>query len=198
MTSNKKSSESKIERMLTKNLLEGIPTITSWIFSFLFEIGTATTDIFLSPSYYSYHDKSSSFIDFSSLKKKQKKIKAITIRQSIRRLKKQGFVEEKNGHYFLTVRGKLLGHKILEIKKCLNKKWDGKFRLVIFDIPEKNKLDRNWLRRELYILKYKLLQKSVFVGKQPLPKGLIKSIKNRRLGNYVNYILAEKIYKNIL
>lgn len=198
---NSKATKPKAERTMIKNIVKNLPTATAWIFSFLFEMGTATIDIFLSPSYYGYHGSQGGLIDFSGLEKKnrkKKKIKAVTIRQSIRRLKKQGFVEEKGGKFFLTEKGKILGQKIAGIKNSVNKKWDGKFRVVIFDIPEKKSDDRFWLRQELYMLEYKLLQKSVFIGKHPLPKELIKSIKKRGIGNSVNYILAEKIYKNIV
>lgn len=198
----KKTAKSKVERTMIKNIINKVPTATTWIFSFLFEMGAVTIDAFLSPSYYAdFPTSKGGLIDFSDLVKKKKernKIKAATIRQSIRRLKKQGFVEEKQEKYILTEKGKLLGRKISEIKSSINKKWDGKFRVVIFDIPEKKSHDRFWLRQELYILEYKLLQKSVFIGKHPLPKELIKSIKKRKIGNFVNYILAEKVYKNIV
>jgi len=49
----------------------------------------------------------------------------------------------------------------LEIKKP--KKWDGQFRVVIFDIPEKKKQARDILREKLEKLGFYQLQKSVFV-----------------------------------
>lgn len=194
----KRTRKSNIERAVVRSVITKIPTATAWIFSLLFEMGAATIDIFLSPSYYGYHKPQGGFIDFSDWNKKRKKIKEITIRQSIRRLRRHGFVEKNNGQYRLTLKGKNLAQRLLEAKNMINKKWDGKYRVVIFDIPEEKSGHRNWLREELYLLEYKLLQKSVFIGKHPLPKNLIKIIKRKKIGNYVNYILAEEVYKNIV
>ena len=49
----------------------------------------------------------------------------------------------------------------IEIKKPAE--WDGKWRMVIFDIPEKKKKAREALRHKLKDLGFKELQKSVFV-----------------------------------
>ena len=86
---------------------------------------------------------------------------------------------------------------VVSRKRSVNQKWDSKYRVVIFDIPEKESEKRNWLRQELVLLKYGKLQKSVFVGKHPLPADLIREIKSSKMGNYVNYLLVERIYKNI-
>ncbi len=100
--------------------------------------------------------------------------------------------------YFFNQKGKKLVSYILARKKVIEKKWDKKYRIVIFDIPEKKFRDRNWLRQELYLIGYKKLQESVMIGKSPLPQDLVKDIKRMRIGNYVNYILAEKIYANFI
>lgn len=193
----KKANKINLERIIVRNILEKIPTATTWIFSLLFEMGEATLDTFLSPSYYSYPSSDNwGFINFSSTGKK-KEFQEKTIRQSIRRLRKHGFVEKKNNKLLLSIKGRKIVRYVLTRKKIFDKKWDNKFRVVIFDIPEKMRRDRNWLRQELYVLQYKLLQKSVFIGKYPLPADLIKSIKNKSIGNYVNYLLVEKAYKNI-
>jgi phenylacetic acid degradation operon negative regulatory protein len=133
------------------------------------------------------------FADTKELKKK--KIKEITIRQNIRRLQKHGFVIKKEGKLRLTLKGENLADYILKRKKKLNKKWDKKYRVVIFDIPENKRLDRDWLRKELYLLKYKQLQKSVFMSKYSLTEDIVKEIKLRKIGNYVNYLLVDKVYE---
>lgn len=193
---NKRINKIKLERVLAKSILEKIPSATNWIFSFLLEMGEATIDVFLHPSYYGPYPKADwGFIDFSELKRKPK-FQEKTIRQSIRRLRKHGFVEKRNRKFILTAKGRALTKYVLGRKKIFDKKWDGKFRVVIFDIPEQKSRDRNWLRQELYVLQYKLLQKSVFIGKYPLPEDIIKSIRHKKIGNYVNYLLVDKVYRN--
>ena len=49
----------------------------------------------------------------------------------------------------------------MQIKK--QEKWDGKWRMVVFDIPEKKKKAREALRNKLKDIGFKELQKSVFI-----------------------------------
>ena len=62
---------------------------------------------------------------------------------------------------------------------------DGVIRLVIFDIPEKERKKRLWLRLELLACDYGLLQKSVWVGYCPLPKDFLDSLEYLNLRPYV-------------
>lgn len=45
-----------------------------------------------------------------------------------------------------------------------NKKWDRKWRLVIYDIEEINRIQRNWLRRKLRQLGFGMIQRSVWLS----------------------------------
>jgi phenylacetic acid degradation operon negative regulatory protein len=179
--------------------LNGTFNATAWVFELLIFAGALTVEAFLNPSYYA--DLPS--FQYSSSKKlpalpKKKRFKELTIRHSLWRLRKHGFVEKKGNNFAITQKGKVLANYILKIKSSTEKKWDGKYRVAIFDIPEKEKYFRNWFRQELYLLNYKKLQKSVFVSKCPLTKDIVKEIKRRKMGNYVNYLLVDKIYKNII
>ena len=60
-------------------------------------------------------------------------------------------------------RQKALQFQIDDIKIRKPKQWDGTWRMVIFDIPEKNKKAREALRRKIKELGFLELQKSVFV-----------------------------------
>lgn len=201
MSGNKRKKKKRVfEKAITRNIIENTLNGTAWAFSLLINMGILTIDAFLSPSIY----KDLPVIDFSETPnnkiKKTRKIrefKEMNIRQSLWRLKRMGFVRQEGKKYFLTEAGKRLADYILQRKKALDKKWDGKYRVVVFDIPEKQSGARDWLRSELYLLNYKKLQKSVFIGKNPLPGDLIKEIKSRKIGNFVNYILADKVYKNL-
>lgn len=103
----------------------------------------------------------------------------------IYRLKKDGLVKkDKNQLLSLTRRGtrhlhglniKIL-HKLPDNKSYAIKN-DTLLKVVIFDIPEKEKTKRWWLVDTLKRLDYKLLQKSVWIGKNKLPAQLIKDLK---------------------
>ncbi len=188
----------KIKKAIARNILTGALNATAWAFEALIFMGELTIESFLNPSYYA-DLPSSSLGDFSPAQiKKKEKFKEMTIRQSVWKLQKQGFVKKEGKMYRLTEKGKDLANYILQRKKIVDKEWDGKYRVVIFDIPEKDRLFRNWLRQELYLLNYKKLQKSVFVSKLPLAKDIIKEIKRSKMRNYVNYLLVEKVYNNIV
>lgn len=190
----------KLARAILGNITEKSLTAPFWILATLLEMGAAGIEVFFNPSY--YHIPSpiifDDFQDKKRNKKKKLRFKEMTIRQSLWRLKKQGFVEKKEGKYSLTQTGRLLMQYVIKRKRAISEKWDGKFRVVIFDIPEKERKTRNWLRQELYLLKYQKLQESVFIGKHPLPADLIKDIKRYKMGNYVNYLMVDKVYKNII
>ena len=77
------------------------------------------------------------------------------------------YKENKDGEVeiILTKEGKKKAIKYqldeMEIKKP--DKWDNKWRMVIFDIPEKKKRAREALRNKLKDMGFKELQKSVFI-----------------------------------
>jgi DNA-binding transcriptional regulator PaaX len=84
-------------------------------------------------------------------------------------LKNHGFIkiDERNGQIYisLTPEGKKKAGKYqiddLEIKKP--KKWDGKWRILIFDIKDKQRIKREALRGKIKELGLYQLQKSVWV-----------------------------------
>lgn len=62
---------------------------------------------------------------------------------------------------------KVLEYKIEEFQIKKPKSWDGKWRFVMFDIPEKQKLARNTLSYKLKKMGFYRIQKSVFVYPYP-------------------------------
>ncbi len=62
---------------------------------------------------------------------------------------------------------KILDFHIHQIKIKKPSHWDGKWRLVMFDVPEKLKYRRDVLREKLKELNFFELQKSVFVHPYP-------------------------------
>ena len=49
--------------------------------------------------------------------------------------------------------------------------------LVLFDIPENRKAEREWFRRQLREFGYEMIQKSVWLGPSPLPKDFVQYVK---------------------
>lgn len=96
------------------------------------------------------------------------------VNQAIKRLHKRGLVEiikQRNGVEIIKLteagKEKLARYNIdqLEIEKPL--KWDGKWRVIIFDIPTSKNYSRDCLRRKMKKLGFFKLQNSVFVHPYP-------------------------------
>ena len=49
--------------------------------------------------------------------------------------------------------------------------------LVMYDIPEDKKPEREWFRRHLIKFGYVMIQRSVWVGPSPLPKDFLTYVK---------------------
>lgn len=121
------------------------------------------------------------------------------IKTSITKLKDEGFIkfEEKNSKSFvrLTEKGKqkLLKYQLGEIVIKKPKKWDGKWRVIIFDIHEHLKRIRNELRNELINLGFLKLQNSVWVYPYDCEEVVIMLKAHFSLGKDVLYLVVERI-----
>lgn len=87
-------------------------------------------------------------------------------RGALAKLKTLGWIEktihEKEIYYRVTSKGESYLDETLEVLK--NKKdWDGKWRLVMFDIPETERSSRDKLRRNLNKMGMGILQASVWI-----------------------------------
>ncbi len=114
---------------------------------------------FLHPYYHTYckHTKRQSF------------------KNALTRLENRGLVlgERRNGKvlYCLSEDGEKLANRIkLKFEMAKSKKWDGKWRVLIFDIPEKIRSKRDFLRNELKDFGFYQLQRSVWVYPYNLPQ----------------------------
>jgi len=118
-----------------------------------------------------------------------------TFQSVLSRLKQQGLIEcdSKKRVYFLTEKGKELAGYIKDRYSILQKPWDRQIRIVIFDIPEKKRVYRDWLRSELSLLEFKPLQKSVYIGKYPLPQSLIEEIDRCNIAQNVFIFTVKEI-----
>lgn len=104
---------------------------------------------------------------------------------------------EKDGKKFLrlTEKGKLklirLEQYNFQFKKP--KKWDNKWRIVIFDIPQKKRLQRDNLRFTLKQIGFVKLQNSVWVFPYDCEE-LVTLLKlDFKIGKDILYIIADKI-----
>ncbi len=109
-------------------------------------------------------------LDGGRIGEKNKKYSKREVEIALSGLKKRKFIKiikEKNGNVKikLTNKGRKrileMSLEIIEVKKP--KKWDGKWRIVIFDIPVDQNLAREALRNKMKKLGFRQLQKSVWI-----------------------------------
>ncbi len=117
---------------------------------------------------------------------------------TISRLRKNELVEVINGKWSLTEKGK----KYFEIKSVLSIKFSSPFvinapknLILMFDIPESRKAERNWLRLHLKEFQYFMIQKSVWVGPSPLPKKFGAHLREMDLDKYIKTFKLAKPYR---
>jgi len=118
-----------------------------------------------------------------------------TIKSNIRRLIEQGLItrDPKQKIYYLTEKGKEIVGFIKNRYLILKEPWDNKIRSVIFDIPEDKKYWRKIIRQELNLLQYQQLQKSVYVGKHPLPESFIQELEKNDIIKHVFIFTIDEI-----
>ena len=115
------------------------------------------------------------------------------------RLKQAGIIKEylKGKEHFikLTKKGKkrLKHYSISALEIERPKKWDGKWRLVIFDIPDDKRVVRDLLRRKLENLGFFKLQESVYVFPFECAAPISYLKRAYFISPYVQYILADRI-----
>jgi len=119
-------------------------------------------------------------------------------------LQKEGLVEKRknkkgrNSFWGITLKGR---KKLKELKEKQSKilpktryevQKEGELKIVIFDIPEKERRKRHWLRQSLLSLEFSPLQKSVWIGNTKLPEKFLKELKEIALLPYVEIFAIHK------
>ncbi|KKQ23373.1 MAG: Repressor in the phenylacetic acid catabolism [Parcubacteria group bacterium GW2011_GWA2_37_10] len=131
--------------------------------------------------------------------KEWKNINKKEVQDEIRKLYQSKLVKKKENldgsiTMVLTDKGKLkaLTYKFDEMK-IEKKDWDGKWRLLIFDIPEKIRQGRNSLREKIKQLGFYELQKSAFIFPYNCKDEIDFIIEFYRLRKYARFAVLESI-----
>ena len=114
------------------------------------------------------------------------------LRNALSRLKKNGLVVQSGTDWTATGKG---ARKINDSPERWRKNSIAdkpKNMILIFDIPEAEKWKRNWLRFELGMLGFTMLQKSVWFGPAPLPKAFIEKLDDLELLTCIRFFNAKE------
>lgn len=109
------------------------------------------------------------------------------ISQAIKRLREKGYLETTVDAGKVIVKLTELGEDALGLMED-NKPWDKKWRIVIYDIPEENKVVRDLFRRRLKEWNFQLWQQSTWITKKDITEKLRKVIKKLGISKWVAVI----------
>lgn len=114
------------------------------------------------------------------LVQKRRMLNRQTFNNNLYRFNKKGILDFDSDKNIIINRNALKSHILFS--KIKEKPAGDKKVMVLFDIPEKKRKTRGWLRLQLKMWDFKMLQQSVWLGKGPLPKEFIERL--RLLGIY--------------
>lgn len=137
------------------------------------------------------------------MKSKNTHISKETFYTTFARLKRNGYVIKKNNEWAITRKGKDYFKKKVDFLlpshshphsslpgKSEEKK--NKKIIIAFDVPEKYRRKRDWLRSELMLLDFIPIQKSVWFGPAPLPQKFIENLDSLKILDYLKFFKAEE------
>jgi phenylacetic acid degradation operon negative regulatory protein len=94
----------------------------------------------------------------------------------------------------LTSKGNDCFKRKFPILSLKHNNWDGNFMIVTFDIPEKQRKDRDLVRDKLVELGFGMLQKSVWISAYHFEEDLKEAVSTYCLGDMVNVFSAKSIF----
>ena len=117
------------------------------------------------------------------------------IRRAQNTLIKKGFLKWEGGKLRITEKGKREHDMYLLKTEGVPKprRWDGKWRIIIFDIPHSRASIRTPLRRTLIMVGFYCLQRSVWVYPYDCEEAIALIKSELRIGNDILYIIADAI-----
>lgn len=109
--------------------------------------------------------------------------------QDIKKIVKEGKV-----YYQLTNFGSKKLTRNFPLINLQSSKWDGLWRIVIFDIKEKNRTARNLLRQKLFSLGFGKWQESVYITPFNVAKDVSQFLKSQGFRDQVCVLVAKHLF----
>jgi len=138
-------------------------------------------------------------VDWADLYRERQKFYSL-----LNQLKRQGLVskrkQEQNSQWRITAQGTKYLTKLKSkqgsspklFRRAYEKKNCADFMIVSFDVPERDRRKRNWLRTQLLALDFEMLQQSVWLGKVQIPEDFINDLRIYEMIPYVHIFSVSK------
>jgi DNA-binding transcriptional regulator PaaX len=117
-----------------------------------------------------------------------------TLQRARRQLIRRGLLAQRNGKLVLTSKGAATAH-ILQSQYSIQKpkRWDGRWRVLIFDIPEYRKGVRDKIRRTLVHIGFVRLQDSVWAYPYDCEDLIILLKADFKIGKDMLYMIVDEL-----
>ena len=118
-----------------------------------------------------------------------------SVRVAVSRMMKQGWIDsEKKGnksYYFLTLRGETrMEEAAVRIFKLMPNDWDGKWRMLMYTIPEEKRQIRDELRKELLWSGFGSFSNGCWISPNDLEKEVNLLIEKYEIQSYVDFFVS--------
>ena len=122
----------------------------------------------------------------------------------LNQLKRQGLVtrrkQEQSSQWRITAQGRKYLMKLKNrpdaspklFRRAYEKKNGNSLMIVSFDVPERDRRKRNWLRMQLLALDFEMLQQSVWLGKVQIPEDFVNDLRTYEMIPYVHIFSVSK------
>lgn len=161
-------------------------SVSKSILLILKEIGSGTIQAFFPPKYaakYGYSRKRSTYWTSADF------------------LVRKGYIRKEGDIFYLTSEGEKeaflvslrdFARQNKNIKRK-TEKWDGKWRIIFFDVPEKKRRYRDELRSMIRAIGFREFQKSIWIYPYKVPKFLSDIMFEENIKHYTRLITTDKI-----
>ncbi len=120
-----------------------------------------------------------------------------SLKTTVYRLHRDGLIDKDASGWAITPKGKEYAKRKFDSLAQFESPFQkdaSRDLLVIFDIPETKRTERDWFRRHLKKFDYEMIQQSVWVGPSPLPKEFVTYTKEIGLKNTIKTFKLAKNY----
>ena len=109
-------------------------------------------------------------------------------------IKQRILTKDANGHLHLTDKGRRELWKMeLQDRPKKRIRWDGRWRILVFDIPERRRSDREKIRRSLHAIGFMRLQDSVWIYPYDCEDFITLLKADLRIGKDVLYMVVDEL-----
>lgn len=118
-----------------------------------------------------------------------------TVSRTRRQLIRSGYIGEQNGFLRITAKGQTMLRK-LEMSETLKRRprrWDGRWRMLIFDVPEYRKGIREKIRRSLDHIGFVRVQDSVWIYPYDCEDFIVLLKADFKIGKDVLYMIVDEL-----